>query len=154
MSWLTTFELEKLINKYSDDATKRAFIGVFPMDKLPRHLPHLPVLFIVNTDSSNLPGKHWKAVYISSNKIGEVFDSLTLPIGIYLLRWMNTFSKKWTTSKRAIQNPLSATCGAFTLYFVLNRLSKSSMKECNKIFSNNVYANDVLMEAFVNNLRE
>ena len=75
MSWLSSIELENLINHYSDLATKQAFIGIFSMDKLPHHLPHLPILLIVNTDSSNLPGKHWKAVYISSDKVGEVFDS-------------------------------------------------------------------------------
>ena len=154
MSWLTSIELHKLIQSYSDKATKQAFIGIFSMDKLPRHLPHLPILLIVNTDSSNLPGEHWKAVYISKEKIGEVFDSLALPIGIYLQRWMNTFSRKWTVSKRRIQNPLSATCGAFTLYFVLNRLNKKSMRDCISIFTNDLPGNDVLMKAFVDELRK
>ena len=154
MSWLTSIELEKLILRHSDNVTKHAFLGIFSMDKLPRYLPHLPILFIVNTDSSNLPGEHWKAVYISSDKIGEVFDSLALPIGIYLQRWMNTFARKWTVTKVRVQNPLSATCGAFTLYFVLNRLKQKSMKECNSIFSKDLHANDVLIKAFVNELRK
>ena len=154
MSWLSSIELENLINHYAGLATKQAFIGIFSMDKLPHHLPHLPILLIVNTDSSNLPGKHWKAVYISSDKVGEVFDSLALPIGIYLQRWMNTFTKKWTSSKVIVQNPLSATCGAFTLYFVLNRLNMKSMKECINIFSKNLHANDVVMKTFVNELRK
>ena len=154
MSWLTSIELDNLIQRYSDKATKQAFIGVFPIDNLPRYLPQLPILLIVNIDSSNLPGKHWKAVYISSEKIGEVFDSLALPIGIYLQRWMNTFSQKWTVSKRRIQNPLSATCGAFTLYFVLNRLNKKSMKDCISIFTSNLHGNDILMKTFVDELRK
>lgn len=154
MSWLTSNELHDLIQSYSDKATKQAFIGIFSMDKLPQSLPQLPILLIVNTDSSNLPGEHWKAVFISSEKIGEVFDSLALPIEIFLHRWMNTFSWKWTVSKRRIQNPLSATCGAFTLYFVLNRLNKKSMSDCIRIFTNNLHANDVLMENFVDELRK
>ena len=113
------------------------------------HLPQLPILLIVNTDSSNLPGKHWKAVYISSDKVGEVFDSLALLIGIYLQQWMNTFAKKWTSSKVTVQSPLSATYGAFTLYFVLNRLNMKSMKQCINIFSKNLHANDVVMKTFV-----
>ena len=153
MSWLTSIELQNLIIRHSDNVTKHAFLGIFSMDKLPHYLPHLPILFIVNTDSANLPGKHWKAVYISSDKIGEVFDFLALPIGIYLQRWMTTFARKWTVSKVRVQNPSSATYCAFTLYFVLNRLKQKSMEQCNSIFTKDLHANDT-NTSVVNELRK
>lgn len=154
MSWLTTFELDELIKKYGDDKTNEAFIGIYAIDTLPQQILRLPMLLIVNTQASNLPGEHWKAIYISSERIGEIFDSLATPISIYLQKWMNAFTHKWSLSKITIQNPLSATCGAFTLYFVLNRLRKKSMKDCMSIFTNNLYHNDMLMKTFVDELKK
>lgn len=154
MSWLTTFELNVLIKKYGDDKTNEAFIGIYAIDTLPQQILRLPILLIVNTQASNLPGEHWKAIYISSQRIGEIFDSLATPISIYLQKWMNTFTHKWSSSKMTIQNPLSATCGAFTLYFVLNRLRKKSLKDCMSIFTNDLYHNDILMRTFVDDLKK
>ncbi|MEL7308490.1 MAG: hypothetical protein AAGK05_11895 [Pseudomonadota bacterium] len=154
MSWLTTPELQNLIKKYGDDQTIAAFIGIYSMDTLPQQILQLPVLLIVNTHASNLPGEHWKAIYISSKKIGEVFDSLAMPISVHLQKWMNAFTRKWSISKLTIQNPLSSTCGAFTLYFVLSRLRKKSMKDCVSIFTKNLFHNDMLMRTFVNELKK
>ena len=153
MSWLTSIEIQRLVNTYGDDKTRNAFKGIFAMDTLPQRVLHLPLLLIVNTQTSNLPGEHWKAIYISTDKTGEVFDSLATPIGIYLQKWMNTFTRKWTVSKLTIQNPLAATCGAFTLYYVLTRLNAKSMQDCVKIFSKVLHENDKLMELFVEELR-
>lgn len=152
MSWLTGDQLENLIRKCGDSKTTAAFLGVFALDGLPQHLPHLPILLIVNTDTKNLPGQHWKAIYISNERQGEVFDSLAMPVSIHLQRWMNSFTHKWTQNSKVIQNPLSPSCGAFVLYYVLTRLTKRNMTSCLRVFSKDLYYNDNFVRIFVNNL--
>lgn len=154
MSWLNGEALENLINKYGDEETKKAFLGVFAMDTLPKRITKLPILLIVNTHMVNLPGEHWMAIYISSTRFGEVFDSLSSPVNIHLQRWLNTFTRRWMKSNTMIQNPLSSTCGAFVLFYVLTRLKSKSLKSCLKFFSRNWYKNDHLILNFVKDLKK
>lgn len=149
MSWLNGLQLEQFVKKYGDTKTKKAFMGVFAIDTLPTQLPHLPILLIINTHTVNLPGEHWKAVYISRERNGEVFDSLAGPISIRLQQWMNKFTRRWKHCKLIVQHPLSPTCGAFVLYFILRRLSVSSMKTIMTFYTRNLSFNDYLMCQFV-----
>ena len=153
MSWLSGKELNNLIQRNGDKSTKQAFLGVFAMDNLPEQIPHLPILLIINTQTSNLPGEHWKAVYISEDKYGEVFDSFALPVSIRLLQWMNTFSWKWIRSSLTVQSPLSALCGVYTLYYVLTRLHIRNMRSLQQYFSKDLRKNDRLMTTFYKTLK-
>ena len=146
VKWLTTLDLEDCVHKYADEKTKQAFLGVFPINHLPQRISYLPILFIVNTNTSNLPGEHWKAIYVSKQRIGEVFDSLATPICLQLEHWLNEFTKKWTSSQLTLQNPLSPSCGGYVLYYVMCRLNFKSLKSCLAPFTANVFANDVLIE--------
>ena len=154
MSWLAGHELEKLIQKNADAKTRKAFLGVYAMDDLPHRIPHLPALLIINTHTSNLLGEHWKAIYISKDRHGEIFDSLALPTSTRLMQWMNSFTRKWTRSPLTVQNPHSATCGAFVLYFILTRLHVPTFMSCLQLFSRDLYNNDKLMMNFVSKLRK
>ena len=154
MSWLTGYELENLVYNNADDKTQKAFLGIFAIDGLPQQIPHLPALLIINTHTSNLAGEHWKAVYISQEHCGEVFDSLAQPTSTRLLQWMNCFTRKWIRSSLTIQNPLSGTCGAFVLYFILTRLHARNFASCLQLFSNDLYKNDLLMTDFVMKLKK
>ncbi len=151
IKWLTTIDLETFISKFADMKTKAAFIGVFPIDHLPEHVPVKPALFIVNTNPSNLPGQHWKAIYISADLHGEVFDSLAMPLSLNLQRWLNSHTKKWTMSNLTLQNPLSPTCGAYVLFYIMNRLKYDSLKSCIASFTNNVIKNDAIVKRFYKN---
>lgn len=153
MSWLTSNDLENLIKKHADESTKQAFLGVYAMDNLPDRIPHLPIFVIINTQTSNLPGEHWKAIYISKEKIGEVFDSFALPVSIRLLQWMNIFSRKWIRSSLTVQSPLSALCGTYTLYYVLTRLHFRNLNSLLQVFSRDLRKNDNLMEQFYKKLK-
>lgn len=149
IKWLTTLDLETFVNRYADGKTKSAFLGVFPINHLPKRLIQLPTLFIINTQTDNLPGQHWKAVFIDKDGKGEIFDSLATPVSLKLQEWMNRFTKKWIISNLTLQNPLSPSCGAYVLYFIMTRLTHNIKK--NSPFTGNVFLNDQIVEKFVNN---
>ena len=123
MSWLSGQEIENAIYRNADDVTHEAFQGVFSIDQLPFSIPHYPFFMIVNTQSHNLPGAHWITVFIDKNRCGEVFDSLALPIPKRLSQWINHFARSLTRNHLMFQFPLSDSCGAFAVYFVLKRLN-------------------------------
>lgn len=122
MSWLTNKELETKIKQHGDKATRDAFYGVFSIDNLPFAVPRYPFFMIVNTQAHNLPGEHWKTVFIDKDRRGEVFDSLALPLTNTLIRWLNRFTRTFTVNHLAYQHPLSASCGVFAMFYVLHRL--------------------------------
>ena len=129
MSWLTNHQLEELVERYGDDMTKDAFLGVFPIDLLPSEVKTYPILLIVNSQTKNLGGEHWIALFISSYGRGELFDSSAQPVDLRINRWLNRFStKRWTRNHYIYQSPFSPICGAYVLYYVLNRLHHPSMK--------------------------
>lgn len=153
MSWMTNVQLLHLIKKYADEDCRRAFSGIFSIDELPAKVTQVPFLMIVNTHTKNLPGEHWKAVYISNEGFAEVFDSLASPVSTFLASWLNKHTRKWIPSEVTIQNPLAPTCGAFVLYFILLRLQHKNLKSLLKIFSSDLAVNDNKMLEFVQNLK-
>ena len=145
MSNLSDDQIARLIKAYTKD--KDSFLGVFPINTLPHRVSHYPACMVINTQSHNLPGQHWLSVFITSDKRGEVFDSLGLPLSNYLIRWLNRFTKSWTYSRKIYQPLLSDKCGAFAIYFILNRLQGRTPK-----FTNSPIANDQLVSVFYETL--
>lgn len=97
------------------------WLGVYPIDKIPFLTEGC---FVVNTQTSTLPGEHWLAVNITKTCV-KVFD----PFGFY---YPNLLVKKLTTLRRPIwfnriqfQNILSKTCGQHCLVWLI------SINECN-----------------------
>ena len=127
MSWLSDKQLYKKVEKNADEKTREAFYGVYPLDELPKFIPHLPLFIIVNTQTHNLSGEHWKTVFIDKNRDGEVFDSLAQPMNAMLMSWMDRFTRRWKRNRKVYQHFESSSCGAFALYYVLNRLNYTSM---------------------------
>ena len=79
MRWLSGKKLSDKVKRNARPKVKHAFHGVFPIDELPSFLPHVPIFIIVNTQSHNLQGQHWKTIYINAKHEGEIFDSLAEP---------------------------------------------------------------------------
>ena len=148
MSWLSGQEIQDTIRRHGDEATQCAFGGIYSIDTLPFSLTHTPFLMIVNTQAHNLPGEHWISVYIDATKRGEVFDSLALPLSKPLSRWMNRFTRSYTRNRLAYQHPLSDACGAFALYFVLQRLHYPVT------LSSSYHRNEAMVRAFYAALNE
>lgn len=147
MSWLSGYEIENAIYTHADDVTREAFHGVYSIDQLPFAVPHYPFFMIVNTQAHNLPGAHWISVFIDKNRRGEVFDSLAIPLPKPMSRWMNQFTRSLTRNHLTYQHPLSDSCGAFAVYFVLHRL-RSKVN-----FSSSLYENENKVRNFYHSLQ-
>lgn len=101
------------------------FCGIYSVDNLPLRIykSSLPAGYILNTDTANLPGKHWIAVTILTNGRGEVFDSFGLQPPQRLQLWLNKHCLRgWRVNSAHIQDPFSTHCGAYCLYFLYSRL--------------------------------
>ena len=70
---MNTVQLTAIMDKFSANTH---FLGVLACDQLPeRPVQKLPASLIINMHSSDLPGEHWLAVYISEDCVGWFFDS-------------------------------------------------------------------------------
>ena len=153
MSWLSDRDIVSKIERNADSKTLKAFFGVYPIDQLPPFVPHLPLIIIVNTHTHNLQGEHWKTVFIDKDRNGELFDSLALPVSSHLTRWLNTFTRRWITNHLSYQDPFSATCGAYALYFTLLRLDCLSLQSVTETFSRYPNVNERGVLSFYNRLK-
>lgn len=134
------------------------FLGVFPLNRLPKLTERNKFCcLIVNTDTSNLPGKHWLAVFLTFNRYrrrGEVFDSYGRPPPFLLQKWLNkTVRIPWTFNKRLVQGPLTTLCGAFCVYFLDKRCATPTYIPMrvivNELFSKKYHVNDCRMNRFM-----
>ena len=149
MSNLSDVEIANIIRKYSPPPNKDALLGVFPIDSLPHRLSHYPACMVINTQSHNLPGEHWISIFITKDKRGEVFDSLGLPLSNYLIRWLNQFTKSWQYNRKIYQHISSDKCGAYAIYFILNRLDNKT-----PTFTDSPAVNDELVNMFYATLKD
>ena len=92
MSWLTQHQLLRCVQRNANQATLQAFQGIHMIDDLPHAITSYPCIIIVNTQAHNTPGEHWIAAYIGKDRRGVVFDSLAMPVPLFLRRWMNTYA--------------------------------------------------------------
>ena len=153
MSWLSDKQIIEKIRRNGSEETQKAFHGIYSIDNLPEFISCLPCFLIINTHTHNLPGEHWKTVFIDENRCGELFDSLATPVSNFVIRWLNRFTRKWTTNKKRFQHPQTSTCGAFALYFILHRLDVGDMDTLTKTFSSRAYANEEKIVAFYRSLK-
>ena len=153
MSWLSSETIKKKVQHNADDVTWTAFDDVYSMNELPSRVPHYPVFIVLNTHPHNLDGEHWKVIFIGEDRKGELFDSLALPPNIPTQQWLKKHTRQWKTNARAFQHPLSASCGAFVLYFILNRLHVQRFESLTKKFSCNAHVNEKMVRKFYKDLK-
>ena len=153
MSWLDNHDIVDKILYNTDDKTWKAFDDIYPIDMLPNAIHHYPIFIVINTHTKNLPGQHWKAIYIKKDKAAEVFDSFALPLNTFTENWLNKFTRKWKCNTQAYQHPSSALCGAYVLYFILNRQKYSDYKSFLKTFSTDANVNDRMIDEFYKSLQ-
>ena len=148
MSWLSADDIKYAILQRGDTMCLNAFKGVYSVDTLPSYVQP-PAFYVINTDAHNLPGKHWKVLFIDEDLVGEIFDSFALPVSDQTIRFMNAHSRKWTMNRISFQHPLSSKCGAYAVYYITKRLTYSSLSEFCKTFSFNLLENERRISKFI-----
>ena len=149
MSLLTDSQLVRKMRKCGNQYSKRLFIGVFARDSLPKGINSYPCSLIINTDTKNLPGKHWVSIYISGYKEGEYFDSFGHEPSQDIAIWLNKFTVKWKkVNTSVLQNPLSVTCGHFVLFYINERPLVNSHFLILKQFHTDTYGNDQFVKHY------
>lgn len=124
---LSTLNILNWLDKEPD------FIGVFPINKLPScEIPMIPreVKFVVNTDSDNLGGMHWLAVYRRHNGHAEIFDSFALMPPSEIMIWCSKHCKSWINNTLCIQKPTSTMCGIYCCLYLSSRAKFKSLNDC------------------------
>ena len=149
MSLLSDYQLTRQMKNCGNHYSKRIFLGVFPRDCLPKSVPNYPCTLIINTDTKNLPGKHWVAIYISSYKEGEYFDSFGHEPPQDIAIWLNRFSLKWKkVNVSLLQNPLSVQCGHFVLFYVNERPQVQSHFHVLKQLHSDSFSNEEFVKQY------
>ena len=98
------------------------WLGVFARDKLPDLMyERRPFALVLNTDPRSKPGQHWLAIFGPLYGPLELFDSFGISPSSYDLA--NLFP---THSRIQLQNPFSALCGHYCIYFIYKRSNSRS----------------------------
>ena len=154
MSWLTADELEWIVKRTAPTDVQQAFHGVFPHNRLPTTTTtppsSLPFTMIVNTDSHNLPGRHWTSVFIDKERnSGELFDPLVTPPSAHVVRFLGQHCRQWSCNRLIYQHPLSTYCGVYVLLQVLHRSEYDSLdKFCAANFTASPSLNEHLIRTY------
>ena len=147
MSNLTTPMLMKAMKKHGHAMSRSVFLNVYSRRNLPSQIKSYPTSFIINTDTRNLPGRHWVAIYINKQKSGEYFDSFGRPPSRDINSWLNRYCLRWrcVLTNKILQNPFSLLCGAYTLFYVNERPLVNKVSTLLRHFTTDPYQNDVLV---------
>lgn len=125
----------------------------FSTPDLPIKPKTFPALFILNTDSSKGPGKHWCVAFFPDEKTCEFFDPLGFSPADYKFDkpLFNVCDVIHFNGPRAIvQYPLSSTCGHHCLFYALNRARGLSSSDILSLYSEkNLRHNDFMVYKFV-----
>jgi hypothetical protein len=140
---LNTLQIINILKNYK--STKNLFIGVFPRDRLPQKLKY-PSCFIINTDKSSQPGKHWLALYYNGKKEAEFFDSYGNSPEFYNLQnYLSKTSIKWTFNKIQVQSLTSKYCGHYCCLYLLYKSKSLSLEEFLSKFTKSTLKNDLII---------
>ena len=149
MSSFTTDENELVL--YLNRKLPGIFRGIYSSNELmssPRALgwhDQPPHTLIINTDSSNLPGKHWIAIYLTTSGQGEVMDSYGILPPTTVQRWLNEHTQNWISNPYLIRPPESDSCGQFCAYYLIRRSQSDSMCSVLADFTSDLYRNERLV---------
>ncbi len=128
-------EIEKMMVPFQ----KFGFQGVISADEMPLLEPEIPMSFIMNTDPSDKPGKHWQACNINDSSV-EFFDSFGEdPSDMFLKDLRGVVQKlspeqylKLKINKVVQQHANSNNCGFFAMKFLIERMQGKPFPEATK----------------------
>lgn len=124
---------------------KKPFV-VIARDELPFvDVSRLPLSIVVNTDASSGKGVHWCGFYvtrINSKIVGYFFDSYANNYKYY--NFEPPFTVKYS-SKKVLQPDDSATCGLWTIAWLVHMCKYRSIRSFESKFTNNLKKNDSIL---------
>lgn len=129
----------------SDQAVEQIFLGVFPLDLLPK-ITNLPAALVVNLDPSDKPGSHWVCLYFANNGVCEYFDSYGRK-PYELKAYIIANSTNYVFNNVQVQRILTSTCGQMCIYVLIWRVRGICFKDIIKSMEN-----DEFITGFVNSL--
>jgi hypothetical protein len=139
---MNTSDIVQILRK--DNCVKHKFRGIFSADQIPSVL--LEGAYIVNTDESWLPGKHWVSFYKEGGKV-EYFDSYGFKP---LSKFENALGENLHYNAEQIQSYFTTVCGQHCIYFLHERCSNKSMIEIINQFTENHLQNDIRVNNIIN----
>ena len=138
------------ISKIMKNELRPVFRGVFPIDKLHKIGRKLPSAIIINTDKSTGRGKHWCGIYIQKDGKAIYFDSFgRKPEQYEVLEFLNNRCKSWYYNQIMLQNPLTAVCGGYCIWFLTYYHKRKDIGGFFKQFSTNLLKNDYKVVNFI-----
>ena len=111
------------VNRVGKSLFGYRYLGTFALDKVPLHFIRDAKLqhFIINTQTSNLPGQHWIAVTVCDNNKAYIFDSFGVPPPTLLINQLKRRGiRKIYYNKRQVQNFGTLLCGQLALQHLLH----------------------------------
>ena len=140
----------------SNQATAQYFRGIIARNELCTMSTKGTGYYIVNTDDSYGPGKHWTAVFIFEDNASEFFDSFAkLPVyyGGCFRDFLTLSGPQYKVSRKCVQGLKSTACGHFCIYYVYHRCIGYSFEQILSMFSKTDFLkNDIIARDFVNGL--
>lgn len=121
------------INEMMMPYRKKGFLGTIAADEIPKLLPKVgfrkKVSFIMNTDKSSGPGKHWQGINITPETI-EFYDSFGDPPTKQFMKDIEPLIKqihpnkylKFVQNKIKVQDDRTSNCGYFSVKWLQDRL--------------------------------
>jgi hypothetical protein len=133
-SWISTTDINKVLQQYQDFDKTFKFIGALPSDfynyvHLKYHeIPwYKRVGFVFNLDTHDKPGSHWVSMLIdNTTKTIEYFDSIGKPPNKYINKFIAIIAQMLPHHKVRINNIThqlqNSECGIYAMYFIIQRL--------------------------------
>ena len=93
-------------------------LSVFLRRTLSRYPINRPYRFIVNTDQSSDPCRHWCAIYDDGYGHVEFFDSYGRAPdknSVYISRWINQRAVTFNFCRKQLQGDYSTVCGRYCI---------------------------------------
>lgn len=144
---MDTQQIETILQ--GDPCARGVFAGVFPCDRLPRSIKHLPSGYVWNTAPYDTDG-HWVALFVDERGNGEFFDSFGLePLQKSFIRFLNKHCTSWTFNETRLQGLTSHVCGQYCIFYLLHRCRGFSLETIVHMFGQCFEDNDVLVHDFV-----
>lgn len=136
--------LRKIAKSYEKKNKKKLFNHVCACDLLPKKIQNnQDSIIIVNEDTSDKPGSHWHAIWITSKKKCYFFDSYgERPNNKYIMSFMKSNSTKQYWNNRQLQSFYSYCCGEYCCMFAYTFAKTNNSGDFFNQFNSNLHKND------------